>query len=172
MSIETFTARTDASAVVPASARSSWRVIGAAGVVDGQDNGGTIRNPSLDLTASDLEARTLVVGEFGTMALFRLKYDDGLTSITDPIITVFGRYDDSEDWYILPTRETSASTTMTLATAAGDGADDSGTFLFTSPSFTARAVDLCGATEITFEVGTALAGTGTVNTATVECLVL
>lgn len=172
MSKEAFHARTDADAVVPASARSRWVEIAAAGVINVQDNGGTIRNPALDLTASVLEARTLSVGEFGTMALFRLKYDDDLTSITDPIITVFGRYDGEDDWYILPTRETSPSQTVTLTTAAGNGADDTGTFLYTTPSFTARAVDICGATEITFEVGTALAGTGTVNTATVEVLVL
>lgn len=90
----------------------------------------------------------------------RLKYDDGLTSITDPVIAVWGYYPDTT-WSDLT--DSSGTHKLTLATDTSNDFWD-GTYLYTDP-VTIRAR---GSGILLCCVETALSATGTVNTSEIQ----
>lgn len=147
------------------------------------DNGGShVVNPS-GITRSALSI--FDTKGLGAAILLRLKYDDGLTNITDPVVQVFGSavapsgqvqtnenglggYHLTElgtptDWQPLFDRNGTHAITLTTA-ASTDQADSTGTFLYTVPV----EVDLAGCRWVLVTVKTALAATGTVNTSTID----
>lgn len=146
--------------VIPMSATSFWETAISAGGIAVQD-AATITNPSTEIAST---ATILKRGGKGTLLVVRLQYDDGLTSITDPVIKVFGRTG-SDMWEVLKTRASTPAITFTVTTGANDTTD--GTYLYTLPSYV-DAFDCLGCEEIVIGVQTALAGTGTTNTAVLQ----
>jgi hypothetical protein len=165
---------TDATKILPVSASSKWFTVITAGGMDDQD-AATITNPTTEIT---LSTRNIVLRGWqddgtdgpneGVLLIVRLAYDDGLTSITDPVIKVFGRDNDDEVWTLLET--VGGTVTATIATAATDVTD--GTMLYTTPDLSADAWDTQGCRQILIGVETALAGTGTVTTAYLQAKLL
>lgn len=125
------------------------------------DNGGsTVVDPNA------IDRWQTVLG--GTSFVFMLKYDDGLTGITNPVVQCFGRAH-------APTSSASASDAggdpvahklfdqngtheIEIATDTTNDIDD-GTFKYSDPF----EVDMDAAGEVLLSIKTALAGTGTVN---------
>jgi hypothetical protein len=146
--------------VIPMSATSGWETAISAGGIATQD-AATITNPSTQIGAT---AQILRRGGKGTLLVVRLQYDDGLSSITDPVIKVFGRTG-TDAWEVLKTIASTPALTYTVATNASDTTD--GTDKFSIPSY-ANAFDCLGCEEIVIGVETALAGTGTTSTAVLQ----
>lgn len=132
---------------------------------DVADNGGSdVINPGAIVRAET--TRIATQGNANT-ALIRIAYDDGLTSITDPVIQVFGNdaVGATGAWY--PLKNSSGTHAITLVTAASDdGVTDitDGTLLRS----TWVEVECKGALEILVAVKVALTGTGTKNTSILE----
>jgi hypothetical protein len=151
--------------VYPAGIRGQWvDVIDAAGMDDADNSGNNITNPTTQITAS---TRKLVqASDEGTLIRVRMQYDDGLTSITDAVIQVFGRHNSDEMWMPLHTKETTPALTATMTTASTDLTD--GTDKFTAPDPKVHTFDTDGCSEFIFGVKTALAGTGDATTAKLQ----
>lgn len=143
-----------------ASIVSKWRGVIDAGGPAVQDNA-SITNPTTQIIA---ETRHIfVLDNAGSFVCLRLAYDDGLTSITNPIVKVFGRTG-ADVWQILKTR--AGSITGTLTTAATDVTD--GTLCYTTPDSQSTTWDCLGCEEILVGVETALAGTGTTSNSIIQ----
>lgn len=159
----------------PISIAFEWKRAIKIGGVDDEDNAGAdITNPDTQLNGDT--RNTLKIGKKGSFLTFRMVYDDGLSSITNPVIQAFGRFgkvtdpitglEIDEPWQRLKTLESSPSVDVTITTAAADLTD--GTNDFTDPDFLSETVDLNGTDEVTLRVKTALAGTGDTTTAYLE----
>ncbi|MHC4610868.1 MAG: LamG-like jellyroll fold domain-containing protein [Planctomycetota bacterium] len=148
----------------PLALQQPWQTVLAAGAIDGTDNAGAdITNPDTQISGAD--HLFLKIDKQGTFVQFRLKYDASLTGITNPVIQVFGRFNNEEGWQRL--KNLSDSTDVTLSTAANDVTD--ATWAWTHPGYLDQTVDLDGTDEIIVGVKTALAGSvGDVSTAVVE----
>lgn len=150
--------------VAPCSLTQNWTTAISAGGPAVQDSA-SITNPTTQITA---DTRVLLRrGGVGTSLILRLAYDDGLTSITNPVVKVFGRTG-NDVWQAL--RNKSGSLTTTLTTAATDTTD--GTLLYTNPAFDTEAIDCLGCDEILVGVETALAGTGTTSNAVIQAKII
>lgn len=146
----------------PTAIAHQWKTALDAGAVDGTDNAGSdITNPD-NLGGTD--HHLLKINRRGTFMQFRLVYDDGLASITDPVIQAFGRYDSEDAWQRL--RCLADSPNVTLVTRAIDVTD--GTMNYTDPDYQNQTIDLNACDEVIIGVKTALAATGDVTTATVQ----
>ena len=147
-----------------------WQTLIPAGGMDDQD-AATITDPTAEIEggANAANRYVLKVRQKGTTLRMRMKYDDGLTGITDPKIKVFGRYNAAEQWQILKTKDNALNATMTTVLAS-DVSD--GTFNWTTPDPNKHSFDLDGVDEVAFGVETALAATGDVTTATLEVKVI
>lgn len=149
-----------AGTVSPQSISSDWQTIIDAGGPAVQD-AASITSPDTQITASTRHIFNRA--GVGTNLLLRLAYDDGLTSITSPVVKVFGRTRGGQ-WMLLKTR--GGNLTGTLTTAATDVTD--GTLDYTTPDWDDTAWDCLGCDEILVGVETALAGTGTTSNAVIE----
>ena len=139
-----------------------WKTAIQVGGMSVTDNSGSnITNPDTQINGTT--RNTLKINKLATLMQFRLVYDDGLSSITDPVVQAFGRFDDSQEWQRLKTIASTPSIDVTLVTAASDVTD--GTDNFTDPGFEAQTIDLSGTDEVTVRILTALAATGDVSTA-------
>jgi len=148
----------DTIVVLPVSLSSRWKNIIDPGGMDDQD-AATITNPTTQIT---LGTRKIFKRRAnGTTLLVSLAYDDGLTSITNPVIKLFGRYDSTEAWRVVLTK--GGSLTATFAVASTDSTD--GTNLYTPANYDTIAWDCLGYEEFVMGVETALAGTGDATTA-------
>lgn len=148
--------------VYPSSLTSSWQtVINAGGLI--VLDAANITNPDTEIDASlstNLKNSISRKG-FGTTAIVRMGYSNGLTAITSPVIEVFGRTG-SDVW--MPLKTKSASLTATITTDATNDINIGG-FRYTTPDFTSQAWDCGGCDELVAGVSVILAGTGTVDTA-------
>jgi len=108
---------------------------------------------------ADATSRLIYCSE-GTTILIRLKYDDGVTGVTDPIIQVLG-IDALGNFHWL-INNTSASKTATLATAVDEDVLD-GTYQYTEVGGD-QIFDLQGCSQCIIFSQTAFAGTGDVTT--------
>lgn len=144
---------------------SGWVTVISAGGPATQD-AATITNPDTQITTS---TRSIFRRRgAGTILLLRLGYDDGLTSITNPIVKVFGRTD-LNTWMVL--KDVAGNLTVTLTTAASTDVAD-GTLLYTAADVASTSIDCLGCEEILIGVQTALAGTGTVSNSIIQVKVL
>lgn len=152
--------------VVPQGLTQRWQTIVDAGGVNVQD-ASTVTNPTTQVVNST--SHIFRRNGIGTHLVLRLKYDDGLSSITDVVVKVFGRSSDSEPWQLLKSRSGNLSVALTtvLATDAEDG-----TYKYTTPDYDLHAWDSLSCNEFIVGIETALAGTGTVSTATIEAKML
>ena len=97
----------------------------------------------------------------GTHLRIRMVYDDGLSVSQAPIVKVFGRTGSTQVWQLL--KSAAGNLRETISTASTDVTD--GTFNYTTPDQSIHTWDCDGCEQLLIVVETALAGTGTVNTA-------
>lgn len=148
----------------PVSIAFPWvQVMDAGGITSADNSGSDITNPTAQIDG--LTKHILKINKRGTFLQVRLVYDDGLTSITDPVIQIFGRYDSTNQWQRL--RNLSDSVDVTLTTSASLDVSD-GTSLYTDPRFNLHTIDLNATDEIIIGVKTNLSGTGVTNTAVLQ----
>ncbi len=116
-----------------------------------------VANPLINVTddiqngANAAFLKVLKIGKKGTTLRLRMKYDDAEdeSTNTDPIIKVFGRYDSTQQWEILPNKAGALFCTMTLDISHNvtDGTD-----FWTSPDANEHSFDLNGVDEVVFGV--------------------
>lgn len=155
-----FTARGPIS--TPVSATSEWIAAVTAGGATVQD-AATITAPATEITAA---TRRVVQRQTssGTAVLVRLTYDTGLTSVTSPVVRLYGRTNGGA-WQALTSKAGSTSATLTVATTTDTG---DGTYKYTTVDLSAHWFDCQGYDEILVGIQTALAGTGTTTNATID----
>lgn len=142
---------------------SPWSIVVAAGEVAAQDNSGTVVDPSVDIATRIIFPREQ---NAGSTLRIRLAYDKTLTSITSPVIVVWGRTTDGA-WQRLYNKDPSPITEVTLAAASTDA--ESGAFKYTECDPRTHAWDVDGCSEFIIQIKTALAGsTGSTATAFVQ----
>lgn len=100
----------------------------------------------------------------GTFLRLRMKYDDGVSAVTSPVVRVFGR-SLSGQWEVLSNQSGNTTATLTVDTA-NDVAD--GTYMYTTPAFSGNTWDVAGCSEIVVTVTTAFNATGTETTSLIE----
>lgn len=150
----------------PVSITSGWStVIDALGMDD--VDAATITNPTTEIILST--RHRLHRKGIGTTLLLRMGYDDGLTSITDPVVKVFGKTGTSEIWTLL--KSNAPALTGTLTTALTTDVTD-GTYLYTTPDPIALGWDCLGCDYLLVGIQTALAGTGTVTNAFLQAKIV
>ncbi len=148
----------------PAAMAHEWKdAIDAGGITAADNSGSDITNPTSQIDG--LTKHILKINKRGTFLQVRLVYDDGLTSITDPVIQIFGRYDSTNQWQRL--RNLSDLVDVTLTTSTSLDVSD-GTLLYTDPRFNLHTIDLNATDEILIGVKTNLSGTGVTNTAILQ----
>ena len=137
----------------------------AAGGVNVQD-AATITNP--DTQIINETTYLIKTNNVGTFLEISLKYNDGLTGITNPVIKLFGRPSrgDSVDyrWRIIP--NLAGSISVTLTTASTDIED--GAYKYTTPDANSNVFDMAGCSEFLVGIETALDGSGTVDDAVIQ----
>lgn len=133
---------------------------GVAGINGADNSGSSINSP--DTQIATVSRRIIKTAGAGTVLRASMRYDDGLSGITDPVINVVGRMSE-QDVFWRKLFNKAGSYDATLATAATDLT--SGTFDFTDPHPDNNAWDIDGCDEILIGVKTALAATGDVTNA-------
>ncbi len=158
---------TNATLVAPISITASWFTAVAATGPNTQD-AANITSPTTEITSA-VHYQIKTMGR-ASRATFRLKYDRAVTAPTSPVIAVFGRTRLSEtevgSWERLSTLGSASTSTLTVDVT--NDVDD-GTWQYTSTSLEDHTFDLNGCNEFLVGIQTAFAGTGTVNTSTIEC---
>ena len=151
----------------PMMAAFEWQIAIEAGGLTSTDNSGSnITNPDTQLVTGT--RNVLKINKRGTFMQFRVSYDDGLSSITDMVIQVFGRFDKDEPWQRL--KNLNDSVDVTVVTASADVED--GTLKYTDPDAQDQTVDLNATDEVIVRVKTALAATGDPSTAVLHAKVI
>ena len=148
--------------VRPVQIECKWDTMIDAGGPNTQD-ASTITDPDAEITNST--SHIFAIKGRGTTLRLRLMYDDGISSVTSPIINVFGRFSSDEVWQRLQNKSGDTNVTLTVDTT-NDVSD--GTFNFTLVDADDHAFDLDGCAQVLVGIKTALAATGTVTTATIQ----
>ena len=153
---------------ISADIRTKWVAIIDAGGLEVQDDT-PIVNPTTEITGST--THIFVTGGRGSTLYLRMRYDDGLTSITDPVVMVFGRHSSADtQWMLLLSAASTPATTEVLPTDLTNDVRD-GTDHWTAVS-DATKWPLLGCDEILVGVLTALAATGDATLSTLEAKVV
>ena len=148
----------------PTAIAHEWKeAMGTGGITATDNSGNDVTNPTGQIDG--LTKHILKINKRGTFLQVRLVYDDGLSSITDPVIQIFGRYDNTNQWQRLRNLSDLIDITLTTNTSV-DVAD--GTFLYTDPRFNLHTIDLNATDEIIIGVKTNLSGTGVTNNAVLQ----
>lgn len=148
---------------VPFSLTSQWETLVEAGGVNVAD-AAAITNPATQIVRST--TRPFSRDGEGTTLLLKLRYDAGLSgTITSPIVQVFGKTL-TDDYDVIETREGVSLVTLNIAPTT-DVLNAAGTFKYTRPKFVRISFDCLGCLDFLVGVTVALAGTGTVNNATI-----
>lgn len=155
--------------VRPVQIPAKWVTIIRDGGLETQD-AATITDPTAEITNSTTSL--FKIGRQGTTLRLRMKYDDGLSAITDPIVKVFGRHDSTDPWQILLKKSSTVvndtvTLVTTLASDVSDGADN-----WTSVDAEDHSLDIDGCDEILVGVQTVLAATGDPTLASLEAKVI
>lgn len=125
---------------------------------------GRITDPTSD--TNFVSTHVLDLGKVsGTYIAVRLKYDDGLSAVTSPVVALFGRVGDSGQWMRLSA--VGGSDTITLVVDTTNDMTD-GTYKYTAVNTTAQVFDRMGCDQFGVGVETALDGTGTKTNAVVQ----
>lgn len=139
---------------------SQWVTAIEAGGVDDADNAGsTILNPTTTIVTSN--RKIIATGGAGTLMLIRLRYINGDTVTTDPVVQVFGRSTSSEAWMAL--RNKANSETISFATEAASDVvttlPDTLIYSVSAVDLDDHYIDLAGCSEVLVGVKTAIAAT-------------
>ncbi len=155
--------------VVTSEYKNPWTTIIDQGGLETQD-AVAVLDPDAEIT--NATTHIFNTGGQGTVMHLRMKYDDGLTSITDPIVQVFGRATPNDQWQALfnsNSAPTLLSVIVTSGTDVTDGVDD-----YTAPGGIDGEVtfNLNGCSQILVGVTTVLAATGDPTLSTLQARVL
>lgn len=148
--------------VFPVSATTDWTSAVTAGGATTAD-ASTITAPTSQITASTRRIVTRQVSG-GTALLVRMKYDASLTVSVSPSVRLFGRTNGGA-WQTLTSRAGTVSSVLLAATAT-DISD--GTYKYTTVDLASHYFDCQGYDEFLVGIETALAGSGTTSTATID----
>lgn len=146
---------------------SDWFTIIDAGGMD--DTDASLVNPAL---IAEEDHHIGKVGGKGTTLRIRLKYDDGDSSVTSPVILVFAKYKTTSQWEYLFNKAgaaASAGVKITVDTT-NDVTDATDKWTFADPDN--HAWDLNGCDEVIVLVKTAYAATGDASLASLEAKVI
>lgn len=135
----------------PVSLQTGWTTVRDAGGVDAADASPLI-NPDSSITAST--AHVWDLGKIGGTG-FVLRFAYRSTVSTSPVVRVFGRFDASDDWMVLPNRSGDDTIELTVDTT-NDMTD--GTDKFTTVVLDDHYVDAMGCKYILVGVSTAQSG--------------
>ena len=126
----------------PAQLPSPWITVIAVGGLDTID-GLPVTDPTADITREETSIGK--VAQRGTTLRIRMRYDDADASLTtDLVISVWGRYDNTNAWMRLLTK--AGALTTTIVTDYTNDAED-GTDAYTTPHQETMAFDLEGCDE-------------------------
>lgn len=145
----------------PSQIASAWYTAVPAGVLNAQD-AATITAPATEIVGA---VNRIFVSENGTLLRLRVKYDAGISAVTDPILRLFGRLNSSDSWQSVQNQD--EQTAITVTTDLTNDVSD-GTWNWTLADLNAHTFDKDGCQEFLIGIQTALAATGTVSTATIE----
>lgn len=125
------------------------------------NSGSTVTNP---LTITRSEQNWFRPCGLGTQILVRLKYDDGISVPTSPVVQLFGKDSSGSPHAMVDGSGTHAQTlTIDLTNDVTDG-----TYKFTAP----KIINIHGNLEVIAAIKTAFAATGTVNNSTIQFRVI
>lgn len=142
---------------IPTTVTAQWRTATTAiNVIDAA----TVTNPETQVTRN---TTSIIKRTGGTTLRVRMAYDASLTVSTAPVVKVFGRTG-TDAWQLL--RSVRGNVSETLAVAGTDVSD--GAFKYTTSDQLTHSWDCDGCDQLLIVVETALAGTGTVNTAFIQ----
>ena len=151
---------------VSADLRGIWVVIRDAGDMDVAD-GAPLDDPDADITNST--THVLTTGGRGTKLLLRMRYDDGDSSPTDPIVKVFGRHSSSDTQWMTLSNDSPAIVGTIVTTVADDVTDATNKWSTVLP---ATRFPLLGCDEILVGVQTAYSATGNAALALLEAKII
>ncbi|MGE3175854.1 MAG: hypothetical protein AB7O32_00175 [Vicinamibacterales bacterium] len=149
---------------------SRWVTVIDAGGAATADNGGTVTNPTSQITLASRHPLTRDANGPPTLRV-RFGYDDGATSTQDPKLVVWGRKktgDNSEAWQRLYNKDPSPTTEVELTIAESTDAED-GTLKYTAPDPRTHAYDVDGCDEFRFQISLPFTATGGLTTT--NCIV-
>lgn len=151
---------------VSADLRGIWVVIREAGDMDGAD-GAPLDDPDADITNST--THVLTTGGRGTKLLLRMRYDDGDSTPTDPVVKVFGRHSSSDTQWMTLSNDSPAIVGTIVTTVADDVTDATNKWSTVLP---ATRFPLLGCDEILVGVQTAYSVTGNAALALLEAKII
>lgn len=151
----------------PTAIAHEWKdVIDAPGLETTDNSASDITNPSTQIgVGPGLTRHVLKVAKRGTFLQLRLAYDDELTGLTDPVVQIFGRFDENDQWQRL--KNLSDSVDVTVITSTSLDVTD-GTLKYSDPGSAAQTIDLSATDELLIGIKTALAGTGVTSNAKLQ----
>ncbi len=120
----------------------------------------TVTNPETQVTRN---TTPIIKRSGGTTLRLRMAYDASLSVSTAPVVKVFGRTG-ADAWQLI--KSVRGNVSETLAVAGTDVSD--GTFKYTTSDQLIHSWDCDGCDQLLVVIETALAGTGTVNTAFIQ----
>lgn len=143
-----------------------WQTIIDAGGATVQD-AATITNPDTNITASTrhIYQKNQNSPSLGRFLQARLRYDDGISAATSPIVVCFGRAKDGVAWTPIKTRGGDRTATLTIDQTY-DVQD--GTYGYTTPDASDSTWETTGFDEFILGIETAFAATGTTTTALIQ----
>ncbi len=151
-------------AVVTTQYKTPWVTIIDNGGLETQD-AAAILDPDVQINNST--THIFDTGGRGSTLHLRMKYDDGLTSITDPVVQVFGRYP-GDQWQQLYNKNSTPTLLATIVTAASDVTDATDDYTKAGGLVGEAAFDLDGCTQVIVGVTTVLAATGDATLSTLQ----
>lgn len=151
---------------VSADLRGIWVVVRDAGDMDTVD-AVTVDDPDADIT--NATTHILTTGGRGTKLLLRMRYDDGDSSPTDPVVKVFGRHSSTDTQWMTLSNDTPAIIGTIVTTVATDVTDATDKWSTVLP---ATSFPLLGCDELLVGLQTAYAATGNAALALLEAKII
>ena len=139
--------------VVTSEYKNPWTTIIDNGGLETQDAVAVI-NPNLEINNST--THIFDTGGRGTVLHLRMKYDDGLATITDPVIQVFGRIP-GDEWQYLFNKNSTPTLLSNIVTSTSDLTDATDDYTRAGGIDGEVSFNLEGCTQVIVGVTTVLA---------------
>lgn len=117
-------------------------------------------NPDTQL-ASETHIELKRASLMGQYIMACVQYDDGLTTVTSPVVELWGRNNSSDPWMRMKTLGGASTSTLTMNPTTDS---TNGTDKFSDVNYTSNVWDTAGNEFFKFGIVTALDGTGTKTT--------